>query len=392
MAMYFDVHSVRGEFPMLAETIDGKPFVYLDNAATTQKPRSVIDRPSQFYAHENSHLFSPKLLASARQSVARFLGAASPDEIIFVRSATDAIALVGASWGYEQIGRGDEIIVSNLEHHANLMPWYELAHEKGASLRVVPVEQEGELRLDAFRKMLSARTKLVALAHVSNVVGTIAPLKEIIVAAHAVGARVLVDGAQAVAHLAIDVAALDADFYTFSAHKVFGPTGIGALYVKAELMGSLSNARSVARVADDFSFDAVRYAKAPGVFEPGVPNIAGAVGLTSAIDYMTRIGFAGIAKHERELLDHARDRLQQIPKIRLIGTARGKAAIQSFVIDGQSPDDVQRRLADKGIEIGSGHFSAQPILRQFGLESALRASFAFYNTIDDIDALVSALV
>ncbi|WP_402720082.1 family 2A encapsulin nanocompartment cargo protein cysteine desulfurase [Janthinobacterium rivuli] len=393
----FDVHAVRRDFPVLAERVNGKPLAWFDNAATTHKPQSVIDRVSYFYAHENSNIHRAAHALAARASdayeaarakVAQFLGAASPNEIIFVRGATEGINLVANTFGRKYIGSGDEIIVSQLEHHANIVPWQQLAAEKGATLRVIPVDDSGQIILDEFRKLLNGRTKLVSVTQVSNALGTVTPVAQIIALAHAAGVRVLVDGAQAVSHLRVDVQALGADFYVFSGHKVFGPTGIGAVYGKADLLEQLPPWQGGGNMIADVTFERTVYQGVPNRFEAGTGNIADAVGLGAAIDYVQRIGLENIAAYEHALLEYATHHLQAIPGVRLIGTAIEKASVASFVLAGYEPAEVGRALNDEGIAVRSGHHCAQPILRRFGVEATVRPSFAFYNTYEEIDRMI----
>ncbi|WP_308923659.1 family 2A encapsulin nanocompartment cargo protein cysteine desulfurase [Janthinobacterium sp. J1-1] len=393
----FDVHAVRRDFPVLAERVNGKPLAWFDNAATTHKPQSVIDRVSYFYAHENSNIHRAAHALAARASdayeaarakVANFLGAASPNEIIFVRGATEGINLIANTFGRKFIGSGDEIIVSQLEHHANIVPWQQLAAEKGATLRVIPVDDSGQIILDEFRKLLNGRTKLVSVTQVSNALGTVTPVAQIIALAHAAGVRVVVDGAQAVSHLRVDVQALGADFYVFSGHKVFGPTGIGAVYGKLDLLEQLPPWQGGGNMIADVTFERTVYQSVPNRFEAGTGNIADAVGLGAAIDYVQRIGLENIAAYEHALLDYATHKLQAIPGVRLIGTALDKASVASFVLAGYEPAEVGRALNDEGIAVRSGHHCAQPILRRFGVEATVRPSFAFYNTYEEIDRMI----
>lgn len=393
----FDVHAVRRDFPVLAERVNGKPLAWFDNAATTHKPQSVIDRVSYFYAHENSNIHRAAHALAARASdayeaarakVANFLGAASPNEIIFVRGATEGINLIANTFGRKYIGSGDEIIVSQLEHHANIVPWQQLAAEKGATLRVIPVDDSGQIILDEFRKLLNSRTKLVSVTQVSNALGTVTPVAQIIALAHAAGVRVVVDGAQAVSHLRVDVQALGADFYVFSGHKVFGPTGIGAVYGKLDLLEQLPPWQGGGNMIADVTFERTVYQGVPNRFEAGTGNIADAVGLGAAIDYVQRIGLENIAAYEHALLDYATHKLQAIPGVRLIGTALDKASVASFVLAGYEPAEVGRALNDEGIAVRSGHHCAQPILRRFGVEATVRPSFAFYNTYEEIDRMI----
>ena len=396
----FDLHAVRRDFPILSERVNGKPLAWLDNAATTHKPQSVIDRLSYFYAHENSniHRAAHELAAratdayeAARQKSARFLGAASPDEIIFVRGATEAINLVANTYGEKFIGEGDEIIVSLLEHHANIVPWQQLAQRKGAKLRVIPVDDSGQLLLDEYRKLLNARTKLVAVTQVSNALGTVTPVAEIVALAHQAGVHVLVDGAQAVSHMRVNVLALDADFYVFSGHKVFGPTGIGVVYGKASLLAQLPPWQGGGNMIADVTFERTLYQDAPARFEAGTGNIADAVGLGAAIDYVERLGMENIAAYEHALLEYGTWQLNDIPGVRLIGTAKEKASVLSFVLDGFATEEVGKALNEEGIAVRSGHHCAQPILRRFGLEATVRPSLAFYNTTEEVDRLVSVV-
>jgi cysteine desulfurase/selenocysteine lyase len=360
-----DFATVHADFPMLDAGADGLRRIFLDNAATTQKSREAIARIGHFYAHENSHAQSTLVYAAARESVARFLGT-DARQLIFLRGTSDAIALVADTWGRDHIGRDDEIVVSALEHQANLLPWQKLAASSGARLRVVPAGADGELSLDAFREHINGRTRLLAITHVSNVLGTIVPVQAIAAAAHAAGARILVDGAQAVAHFPVDVKALGVDFYAFSAHKVFGPTGVGALFVADGLMDR-------------------------SALETGTSDIAGAAGLATALEMLRRIDPQAVSRHEAWLLQRLCDGLRRLPRVRLIGTAKAKVAIQSFVVDGMSPHAIKTALDTRHVEVQSGSFSAQHALAAFGVEAAVRASLAFYNTGQDVDAFLQAL-
>jgi cysteine desulfurase / selenocysteine lyase len=396
----FDVHAIRRDFPILAERVHGRQLVWLDNAATTQKPQAVIDRLAWFYAHENSniHRAAHDLAAratdayeGARGKVARFLGASSAEEIVFVRGATEGVNLVAQTFGKQHIGAGDEIVVSLLEHHANIVPWQQIAAEKGASIRVIPVDDSGQILLEEYRKLLSSRTKLVAITQVSNALGTVTPVREIVAMAHSVGARALVDGAQAVSHMRVNVQALDADFYVFSGHKVFGPTGIGAVYGKKDLLNSLPPWQGGGNMIADVTFERTLYHQAPTRFEAGTGNIADAVGLGAALDYLERIGIENVARYEHDLLVYATRGMQAVPGLRLIGTAREKASVLSFVLAGYSTEEVGRALNEEGIAVRSGHHCAQPILRRFGLEATVRPSLAFYNTCAEVDHMVAVL-
>lgn len=396
----FDVQSIRRDFPILSERINDKPLVWFDNAATTHKPKSVIDRVSYFYEHENSniHRAAHELAAratdayeGARNKVARFIGAKSSDEIIFVRGATEAINLLANTFGKQQVGEGDEIIVSQLEHHANIVPWHILASRVGAKLRVIPVDDTGQILLDEFRKLINGRTKLVSVTQVSNALGTVTPIKDIINIAHASGVPVVVDGAQSVSHMRVNVQELDADFFVFSGHKVFGPTGIGVVYGKAEHLKNMSPWQGGGNMIADVTFEKIIYQDPPNRFEAGTGNIADAVGLGAAIDYVERIGMDRIARYEHDLLVYGTHRLQSIPGVRLVGTAANKASVLSFVLSGYKTEEVGTELNREGIAVRSGHHCAQPILRRFGLETTVRPSFAFYNTCDEIDLMVSVV-
>ncbi len=396
----FDIHAIRRDFPILNETVNGRPLIWFDNAATTQKPKSVIDRITYFYEHENSNIHraahelaarSTDAYEGARQKVARFLGAGSPQEIIFTRGATEAINLVAATFGNQHVGPGDEIVITNLEHHANIVPWQMLCLAKGAKLRVAPVDDHGALLIDELNKLLTHRTKIVAFTHVSNALGTITPAKTIVEMAHRVGAKVLVDGAQSVSHMKVDVQDLDADFFVFSGHKLFGPTGIGALYGKKALMDSLPPYQTGGNMIRDVRFERTEIHDSPMRFEAGTGNIADAVGLGAAIDYVERIGLENIARYEHSLLVYATERLKQIPNLTIIGNAPEKASVISLVIKGVPSEEVGARLNKYGIAVRSGHHCAQPILRRFGQETTVRPSFAFYNTCGEIDVLIAAL-
>jgi cysteine desulfurase/selenocysteine lyase len=395
-----DVLQIRRDFPILQERVNGRPLVWLDNAATTQKPQAVIDRLKYFYEHENSniHRAAHELAAratdayeQAREKVRGFLNASSANEIVFVRGATEAINLVAQSWGRQHIVEGDEILVTWLEHHANIVPWQQLATEKGARLKVVPVDDSGQVQLDFYGKLLGPKTKLVAFPHVSNALGTITPARQIIEGARSVGAKVLLDGAQAVSHMPVDVQGLSPDWYVFSGHKVFAPTGIGVLYGKEDLLNEMQPWQGGGNMIKDVTFERTSYQPAPGRFEAGTGNIGGAVGLGSAIDYVTRIGMERIAEYEHQLLLYATRLLKDIPGLRLIGTAPDKAGVLSFVLEGHRTEDIGSALNQEGIAVRAGHHCAQPILRRFGVESTVRPSLALYNTCADIDALVAAL-
>ena len=396
----FDVAAVRRDFPILAERVNGKPLVWFDNAATTQKPQSVIDRLAYFYAHENSniHRAAHELAAratdayeAARNKVTRFIGAGSPDEIIFVRGATEAINLVAKTWGAQNIGPGDEIIVSLLEHHANIVPWQQLAAEKGARIRVIPVDDSGQILLDEYQKLLNGKTKLVAVTQVSNALGTVTPIQKVVELAHRAGAVALVDGAQSVSHLRVNVQTLDADFFVFSGHKIFGPTGIGVVYGKKALLEAMPPWQGGGNMIADVTFERTLFQPPPNKFEAGTGNIADAVGLGAALDYVDRIGLENIARYEHDLLAYATQGLSSISGVRLIGTAADKASVASFVLNGYHPEEVGKALNQEGIAVRSGHHCAQPILRRFGVEATVRPSLAFYNTCEEVDLLVSVV-
>lgn len=396
----FDVHAVRRDFPILQERVNGHQLVWFDNAATTQKPQVVIDRISYFYEHENSNIHraahelaarSTDAYEKARDTVARFLNAPSAEDIIFVRGTTEGINLVAQSWGRKNLVAGDEIVITWLEHHANIVPWQQLCEVTGARLRVAPVDDSGQVLLGDYQKLLNSRTKLVAFTQVSNALGTVTPAQEMIAMAHRVGARVLLDGAQSVSHLAVDVQALDCEWFVFSGHKIFGPTGIGAVYGKAELLESMPPWQGGGNMIDDVTFEKTTYQPAPAKFEAGTGNIADAVGMGAALEYLTKIGIPNVARYEHELLVYAMDKLKSIPGLRLIGTAQEKTSILSFVLAGHSNQDIGVALNKVGIAVRTGHHCAQPILRRFGLESTVRPSIAFYNTYEEIDRLVSEL-
>ena len=396
----FDPRALRRDFPILEEKVHGRPLIWLDNAATTQKPRAVIERLAEFYERENSNIHraahalaarSTDAYEAAREKVRRFLGAASTEEIIFVRGATEGINLVAQSWGRRHVGPGDEIVISWLEHHANIVPWQQLAAEKGARLKVAPVDDSGQIILEEYEKLFTPRTRIASFTQVSNALGTVVPVREMVEIAHRHGAKVLVDGAQSVSHLSTNVQALDADFYVFSGHKVFGPTGIGAVYGKKDLLDAMPPWQGGGNMIADVTFEKTVYQPAPARFEAGTGNIADAVGLGAALDYVERVGLENIARYEHDLLAYATRGLETVPGLTLIGTAKEKAGVLSFVLDGFRTEEVGQALDREGIAVRSGHHCAQPILRRFGLESTVRPSLAFYNICEDIDALVAAL-
>jgi cysteine desulfurase/selenocysteine lyase len=396
----FDVNAIRRDFPILQERVNGKQIVWFDNAATTQKPQSVIDRLSYFYTHENSniHRAAHELAAratdayeSAREKVRSFINAPDVNEVIFVRGTTEAINLVAKSWGGQHVGEGDEIIVSHLEHHANIVPWQQLASAKGARLRVIPVDDSGQVLLDEYAKLLNDRTKIVSITQVSNALGTVVPVKQIVEMAHRAGAVALVDGAQSVSHMQVDVQDIGADFFVFSGHKVFGPTGIGALWGKRAVLEDMPPWQGGGNMIADVTFEKTVFQPIPNKFEAGTGNIADAVGLGAAIDYVTRIGMHNIDRYEHELLSYGMRQLATIPGVRLVGTALEKASVMSFVLKGYSTEEVGKALNEEGIAVRTGHHCAQPILRRMGLETTVRPSLAFYNTFEEIDQLVAVV-
>ncbi len=396
----YDPASVRAQFPILRERVNGHRLVWLDNAATTQKPQAVIDRLSEFYARENSNIHrgahtlaarATDAYEGARESAARFLGATSPDSIVFTRGATEAINLVAQAWGGAHVGVGDEILISYLEHHSNIVPWRQLAERVGATLRVIPVGDDGQVDLTAFHRLLGERTRLVAVTHVSNALGTIVPIEPIIAAAKAVGARTLIDGAQSVAHLPVDVTALGVDFYAFSGHKVFAPTGIGALYGTPEALAETPPWQGGGSMIKDVAFDRVVYHEPPTRFEAGTASIADAVGLGAALDFVDSLGRPAIAGYEHDLLDYALRALASVPGLRLVANPAARASVLPFTLAGRAPEEVAAALDRQGIAVRAGHHCAQPILRRFGLETSVRASLSLYNTHADVDALAQAL-
>jgi cysteine desulfurase/selenocysteine lyase len=397
----FDPNFVRRDFPILQERVNGRPVIWLDNAATTQKPQAVIDRLAYFYAHENSnvHRGAHTLAAratdayeAAREKVQRFLGAASPKEIVFLRGTTEAINLVAQAWGRRNVQKDDEIVITWLEHHANIVPWQMLCAEKGARLRVAPIDDSGQVMLDEYEKLLGPRTRMVAFSQVANALGTVTPAREMVAMAHRHGARVLVDGAQAVSHMPVDVQTLDCDFYVLSGHKIFGPTGIGVLYGKSDVLNAMPPWQGGGSMIADVTFEKTAYQDAPARFEAGTGSIADAVGLGAALDYVRAIGMETISQYEHGLLVYATERMLTVPGLTLIGTAKEKASVLSFVLDEWRSEDVGQALDREGIAVRAGHHCAQPALRRFGLESTVRPSLAFYNTSEDVDALVAALL
>ena len=399
-APQFDVHKVREDFPILKQLAYGKPLVYLDNAATSQKPRVVIDALMRYYTADNSnihrgvHLLSERAThqyEETREKVRQFINAAEKREIIFVRGTTEAINLVAHSYGRANVNAGDEILITALEHHSNIVPWQILCSEKGARLRVVPISDEGEVSLDEFAGLINERTKFVSIAHVSNALGTINPVREMIDLAHRTNIPVMIDGAQAAPHTLIDVQELDCDFYAFSGHKVYGPTGIGVLYGKAGVLNAMPPYQGGGDMIASVSFDKTTYNSLPYKFEAGTPNIAGTIGLGAAIDYVSEIGLDSIAAYEHELLQYGTDALSKVPGLRLIGTAKKKAGVLSFVLEGVHPHDIGTILDREGVAIRTGHHCAMPVMERFGVPATARASLALYNTREEIDVLVSGI-
>ena len=396
----WDVERVRRDFPALHQQVHGKPLVYLDNAATSQKPQVVIDALTAYYSRENSnvhrgvHLLSEKATQAyeaGRARVQRFLNAPDTREIVFVRGATEGINLVAASYGRTWVGAGDEIIISAIEHHSNIVPWQILCEEKGAVLRVIPVNDDGELLLDEYARLLGARTKLVAVGHISNALGTINPIEQMIEMAHRQGVPVLIDGAQAAPHLRVDVRALDCDFYVFSGHKTLGPTGIGVLYGKAEWLERMPPYQGGGDMIASVTFEKTTYNALPYKFEAGTPHIAGVIGLGVALDYLSGLGLDRVVAYERELLAYGTAALHAVPGVRIIGTAQEKASVLSFVVDGVHAHDVGTVLDQAGVAVRAGHHCAMPVMQRFGVPATVRASLAFYNTREELGALVAGL-
>ncbi|WP_415043181.1 family 2A encapsulin nanocompartment cargo protein cysteine desulfurase [Gordonia sp. (in: high G+C Gram-positive bacteria)] len=395
-----DVASVRSDFPILGERVNGRPLIWFDNAATTQKPRAVIDRISSFYEHENSniHRAAHELAAratdayeDARETTRRFLNAPRVEDIVFVRGTTEAINLVAQSWGRKHLGEGDEIVITHLEHHANIVPWQQISRQTGAVLKVAPVDDRGNLLLDELERLVGPRTKLVAATQVSNALGTVTDAKRIVEIGHRHGARVLIDGAQSIPHMPIDVVDLGADFFVFSGHKIVGPTGIGVLYGAQDALADTPPWQGGGNMIADVTLERALYQDPPNKFEAGTGNIADAVGLGTALRYVADLGIERIAAYEHHLLDYATPRLSAIPGVRIIGTADEKASVLSFVLDGHEPLEVGKALNAEGIAVRAGHHCAQPILRRMGVEQTVRPSFAFYNTTDEIDVFLDVV-
>jgi len=396
----WDVEAVRREFPILAQKVHGKPLVYLDSAASAQKPRAVIEKEREvyerYYANIHRGVYQLSQLATdayeqARQTVRRFLNAAEVREIVFVRGTTEAINLVAQTWGRRQVGGGDEVLITGLEHHSNIVPWQLLCEEKGASLRVAPIDDSGAVDLAAFERLLTPRTRIVSIAHVSNALGTVNPVRRMAALAHAAGAVVLVDGAQAAPHLAVDVQAIGCDFYAFSGHKAYGPSGIGALYGRSALLEAMPPWQGGGDMIASVSFEKSTWNELPYKFEAGTPNIAGGIALGAALEWMGARGVSAMAAHERALLDHGTRLLSEIPGLRLVGTAADKASVLSFVLDGVHPHDVGTVLDHEGVAVRTGHHCAQPVMERFSVPATTRASLACFNTREELETLARGL-
>lgn len=395
-----DVLRWRNDFPILRRMVRGKPLVYLDNAATTQKPKPVIDAICRYYSEENANVhrgvhflsqYATQLYDRAREKVMRLLGTTSACELIFTRGTTEAINIVAQCYGRKHLGPGDEVLITHMEHHSNIVPWQIVCAERNATLRVVPINDAGEMEMAAFDDLLNDRTKIVSVVHVSNALGTVNPIREIIRKAHAAGAKVLVDGAQSIAHTAIDVRALGCDFFAFSGHKMYGPTGIGGLYGRAELLDEMPPYQSGGDMILSVTFEETKYNYLPYKFEAGTPNIEGVIGLGAAVDYITGIGLDQIAAYEHDLLDYGTEVLSRVPGLRLIGTAKEKAGILSFTLDSAHPHDIGQILDEEGIAVRAGHHCAQPVMQRYGVPATARASIGLYNTREEIDRLAEAL-
>lgn len=397
----FDIQAVRKDFPILHRKVNGKSLIWLDNGATTQKPNQVINSLNQYYSNYNSNIhrgahtlakYATKAYEEAREKVKRFIGASLSEEIIFTRGTTEAINLIAESYGIMNLQEGDEILLTIMEHHSNIVPWQKLQQEKGAIIKVVPINERGEILLEEYKKQLSSRTKIVGIAHVSNVLGTVNPVECMIKLAHSYGACVVVDGAQSVPHIPINVTGMDADFYVFSGHKMYAPTGIGVLYGKKVLLEQMLPWQRGGGMIENVSFDHTTYNHLPYKFEAGTGNIGDAIALGAAIDYVRGIGMEMVEEHERELTGYAMERLTQIPGVRMIGTAPDKISVLSFVIDGIAPERVGQYLDQEGIAVRAGHHCAQPVLAAYGIESSVRASLGIYNTREEVDCLANAVL
>jgi cysteine desulfurase/selenocysteine lyase len=400
IASGLDIERIRADFPILRQQAHGHPLVYLDNAATSQKPKAVIDAIVRYYERDNANIHrgvhylsqqATEEFEAARKAVQLFLNAARPSEIIFLRGATEAINLVAQTYGRVHVGAGDEVLITAMEHHSNIVPWQMLCQEKGAKLQVAPINDSGELIPEEFERLLTPRTKMVAVGHVSNALGTINPIAAIIKMAHAKNIPVLVDGAQAVPHIPVNVKELDCDFYVFSSHKLYGPTGVGILYGKQALLEAMPPYQGGGDMISSVTFEKTTYNKVPHKFEAGTPDMSGAVGLRAAIEYLNNLGLENIAAHEHELLDYATQKVSAIPGVRIVGTAKEKAGVLSFVIEGVHPHDIGTILDQEGIAIRTGHHCAQPVMERFGIDATARASFAVYNTKEEVEALVQGI-
>ena len=395
-----DVYSIRQQFPVLNREVKGKPLIYLDNAATSQKPQLVIDALVNYYSSYNANIHrgihtlaeeATMAFENTRDAVQQFINAESREQIVFTRGTTEGINLVAYTWGRQNINAGDEIIISTMEHHSNIVPWQILCEEKGAILKVIPISDEGELLLSEYEKLLSTKTKLVSIVHVSNSLGTINPVKQIIDAAHKAGAIVLVDGAQSTVHLDIDVQEMDCDFFVFSSHKLYGPTGVGVLYGKKHLLESMPPFHGGGEMIKEVTFEKTTYNELPYKYEAGTPNIADTIAFKTALDFIHKTGKEKIRRHEKELLAYATAQLEQIPGLKIIGKAREKVSLVSFVIDKLHPQDIGILLDNRGIAVRTGHHCTQPLMNRFGITGTVRASFAVYNTKEEIDELIIGL-
>lgn len=396
----FDVYSIRDDFPILKKTVNGNPLVYIDNAATTQKPKAVIDSHIDYYLNHNANIHrgvyqlgneSTEAYEASREKVKNFINAPEQREIIFTRGATESINLVTSTYGRRNITEGDEIIVSTMEHHANIVPWQILCGEKNSVLRVIPIDDNGEIIMDEYAKLLNDKTKFVSVTHVSNTLGTINPVKEIIELAHKRNIPVLIDGAQAVPHMKVDIQKLGCDFYVFSGHKMFGPTGIGVLYGKAELLEAMPPYQAGGDMISSVSFEKTTFNEIPNKFEAGTPNIAGAIGLGISIDYLNKIDFDQLQKHEKEMLDYTTSKLIEIPGIRIIGTAKNKASVISFIVEGVNSLDMGIMLDTMGIAVRTGQHCTEPLMTRFGISGTVRVSFALYNTMEEAEIFINGL-
>lgn len=395
-----DIQKIRKDFPILTRKVNGKPLVYFDNAASSQKPQSVIDATNKYYSFENAnihrgvHTLSQEATSAyevVREKVRAFINAEKSHEIIFTKGTTDSINVVASSFGKTNIGEGDEVLISAMEHHSNIVPWQMICEEKKAKLKVIPINDDGELMMDEFHKLLSKKTKIVAVTHISNSLGTVNPVKEIIAAAHEKGIPVLIDGAQAIHHTIVDVKELDCDFYVFSAHKIYGPTGVGVLYGKEELLNSIPPYQGGGDMIKTVTFEKTTYNELPHKFEAGTPNIAGGIAFGAAIDYINSIGIETIAAYEHELTQYALEQLKTVPGIKFIGNANERASVISFLLDNIHPYDAGVILDKMGIAVRTGHHCTQPLMDRFGIPGTVRASFAFYNTKEEVDVLVTGL-